>query len=149
MLVSQWTVGPEAAVTESGASRLAQRRAEHHHALWIETDETGIEGSIPIGGKKEAVMDVETLGVIFALGPRLDMTGTQELRLGDAGNGATPLPVVEQAGTKLCLAETTADKRLHLGTEFLTGAGERILEAFQWRVRQSAGELPDSTNEGG
>jgi hypothetical protein len=82
----------------------------------------------------------ETLGVIFALGPKLDMACTQELRLGDVGNGAAPLPIVKQASAKLCLAETTAVKRLHLGAEFLTGVRERIVEAFQWRVRQGTGE---------
>ena len=75
-------------------------------------------------------MDVEALGVVGAISPGLDVTSTQQLRLCDTGDGTTTLPVVEQSGAKLRLAEPSANERLHLGAKFLADVGERILIAF-------------------
>ena len=67
-------------------------------------------------------MDVETLGVVAAVSPRLDVAGTQQLRLGDTGDGAAPLPVIEQPGAKLGLSQSAADLTiLGPGTSALFG----------------------------
>jgi hypothetical protein len=50
---------------------LAKGRAKQHGTNRVEADKPCIEGRVPIRGEKKAVMDVETFGVVFALGPGL------------------------------------------------------------------------------
>ena len=60
-------------------------------------------------------MDVETLGVGFALGPRNDVGGTEERGVADAGERTAALPVVHEAGAEDVLTDALDDESLGLG----------------------------------
>ena len=66
---------------------------EEYRSLVAERNQASVEGCIEMGGEQEAVIDVKPLGVGFAFGPRLDMAGAQEARLGDAGYGTASSPI--------------------------------------------------------
>jgi hypothetical protein len=149
VLVCKWAIGAQVTAAEPGKRVITKRGAEHRRTVPCESDEPRVEGGVPISGEEEAVMDVQALGVIAAVGPRLDMAGAQQLRLGDTGDGAATLPVVKQPGAKLGLAKPAADERFDLGAEPLVDPGERRLVTLQRRVGQGPRELPDPANEGG
>ena len=121
--------------------------AEDRCAIRIEGYKTRVEGCVPIGGEKKAVIDIEALGVVGAVSPGFDMAGTQKLRLRNPGDCAAPLPVVEQSGAKFDLPDPTTHERLNLCAKFLTDMRECILKAFQRRIRQSTGKPPDPPNK--
>ena len=50
--------------------------------------------------EQEAVVEVEALGVGGALSPGLGMAGPEQRRQGDPGDGAGPLPVIQEASTE-------------------------------------------------
>src|SRR5690242_8974124 len=56
-----------------------------HLAVVLESNELFIEERIHVGRQENAVMAIETLG-IAAFAPRLDMTGDQHARIGNAGH---------------------------------------------------------------
>ena len=52
-----------------------QLRTEQDLPVNTKRDQMRIEGRIEVGGEKQAVVDVQTLGVGFAFRPRDDMAG--------------------------------------------------------------------------
>jgi hypothetical protein len=47
-----------------------------------------------MGGEEQAIKDVKALSVGYAIGPRLDVTRPQELRLIDARDWAPPSTII-------------------------------------------------------
>ena len=68
-----------------------------------------------MGGEQEAVIDVKPLGVGFAFGPRLDMTGAQEAWLSNSGHGTPPAPIGQQGVSKHVLPDTLNDQSFSFG----------------------------------
>ena len=56
---------------------LGELGREKNRALVGKRNQAGIEGGIEVSGKQETVVDVEPLGIGFAFGPRLYVTGAQ------------------------------------------------------------------------
>lgn len=67
-----------------------------------------------MSGEQKAVEDIEALGIGRAIGPCLDVAGTQELRLVDSGDWAPPAPIIDEALTKNILTDPLDDKPLGL-----------------------------------
>lgn len=62
-------------------SRLVVERGRHDdRAVVGDGDEAAVEGGVELRREEEPVPDVEALGVARAVGPRLDVAGTEELR---------------------------------------------------------------------
>ena len=60
-------------------------------------------------------MDVEAFGVTFAIAPRNDVRGAKKSRIGDAGERAAALPIVDQSSAKNVLADPLGDEPFGLG----------------------------------
>ena len=54
---------------------LGELGQKKNHPLVGKRNQAGIEGGIEVSGEQETVVDVEPLGIGFASGPRLDVTG--------------------------------------------------------------------------
>ena len=91
-------------------------------------------------------MDVEAFRVGFAFGPGDDVGGAEQGWVGDSGQRATGLPVVEQAVAEDVLADALDGEALDFG-----GPGESgglMLEDVQRRIRQAGGELVEARQHG-
>lgn len=88
---------------------------KHWQPLPIECDEAAIEGRIPKRRKQYTIIYVEPLGIAFAICPRDNVGCTQERRIGDPRQRATPLPVVHQAIAKDVLSDPLHNQTLDLG----------------------------------
>jgi len=111
---------------------------------------------------------IEPLRVV-AFGPRDDVGGPQQLRIGDAGDRAAGSPTVHQRGAEDLLADVLDDEPLGLGRLRQTGGlrtkpGERgvgkadgeLVDSVEGRMERGHNELnlkvarpgPDSAEDG-
>lgn len=104
-----------AANAERRSSNFAQRRADKNGPIVAEADQALIEGGIPQGRKEEAVVDIQTL-LVFAIGPRHDVRGAEQRRLGDACQRAAAAPIIHQRFAEDVLANALNHQPLGLCT---------------------------------
>lgn len=87
-------------------------------------------------------MNVEALGVGFASLPGDDMRGPQESRVGNAGQGAAGLPVLQEASAEDVLADALDLQAFGFG--FLRQLLGLRLKFHQRRVGQAGGQAVDA-----
>jgi hypothetical protein len=73
MLGSQPLQARNGPIEEDVSLQCSQCRVRQHLPAVRETHAPGVEGRVPQGGKQQAVVDVEALGVVVALSPRHDV----------------------------------------------------------------------------
>src|SRR5579883_380289 len=115
VLVAQAVEARRRGETERGARDGAERWGGDREAVVVEGDEAFVEGGVPESGEEEAVMDVEALRIARAVRPADDVRGAQQRPLGDAGERAAALPIVEQRVAEDVLPDTLHDEPLRLG----------------------------------
>lgn len=93
---------------EQGNHRRVEVWSNERPASIIETDETGIERSIPVCGKQQAVENVQSLLVASATCPGDDMARAEQRTLGDARERAFIVPVIEQGTPEIALPNPLA-----------------------------------------
>jgi len=114
-------------------------------AVVFDRHEALVEHGVQVDGQEDAVVDVEALGVAFAIGPWLDVAGPQQLRHGQAGDGAAALPEIDEALAEDVLPNALNDQALDLG-----GPREsrgRLLERVEQLVWQGPAELDRASEE--
>jgi hypothetical protein len=111
-------------------TRLVIERTRHQDgAVVVDGDKPAVEDGVEVRGEQKAVPDVEAFGVAVAGGPGLDVARAQQLGDGEASDGASALPQVQQALAEEVLAYALDDETLGLG-----GSGQRgslLLEAVE------------------
>ena len=168
MRVAQMGQSRRASNTERGTGGGAQSGVGEHGTVVSEAEETRIERGIPERGEEQAVVHIEPLRVV-AFGPRDDVGGPQQLRIGDAGDRAAGSPIVHQRGADDLLAHVLDDEPLGLGRLRQTGGlrtkpGERgvgkadgeLVDSVEGRMERGHNELnlkvarpgPDSAEDG-
>ncbi len=93
-------------ITKSGGSEQA--------TFVSESDESGVEQRVKMGGEEEAVEDIQPLGVGFAIRPGFRVARPQEFGDGHAGERAGSAPVFQQG----LAVEILADALLHEAQRF-------------------------------
>src|SRR5690606_19462249 len=135
---------------EHRAGVRVERVAYDDRAVVLHRDEAPIEGGIEVRCEQDAVVNVEPLGVGFAVGPGFDMARAQQRRDGETGDGAPPLPEVEKPVAEQVLPDALDDEALGLGR--LRQPSDLLLERVKQLVRQRFRELertPEKTVQRG
>src|SRR5690242_5580831 len=76
-------------------SVLAEKLTDQSSSVVGKADEPSIEGGVPKCGEQEAVVHVEAL-CIRAIRPGHDVRRSKQGRIGDAGDGASAAPIINQ-----------------------------------------------------
>lgn len=84
-------------------------------AVFTDCKKSPIKRGIKMRSQEESVPDVEPLGVGFAVGPGLYVTGSQQLRNRKSSHGTAAFPELEQSLAKHILADALHDETLNFG----------------------------------
>lgn len=124
---------------ESRTRLLAEGLRKDRNAVIAEGDQTAIEYGIPKSRQKQAIMDIQTLGVVFTVAPWLDVRGTEKRLVDNPGQRASPPPVFDQTLTKDVLADTLDHKafRLRRFRQVLC----TVKKLLKWCVGKACGKL--------
>ena len=95
-------------------ARRVERVAHDDRAIVCHRDEAAVERGVEVRREQNTVVDVEPLGVRLAVGPGLDVARAQERRHSEPGDGAAPLPEVEEPVAKQVLSDALDDEPLGL-----------------------------------
>ena len=105
-----------------------------------------IESRIQVCGEKQAVVDVQTLGIGFAIRPGHDVAGPQEPGVADASNRAGSIPEQHQRFAEHVLAYAFLAEPLHLGCAWWLAKPLPI--PAQRLIGQAASKAPDHPGGG-
>ena len=105
-----------------------------------------IESRIQMGGEKEAVVDVQTLGVGFTICPRDDVARAQEPGVADSSDCAGSIPEQHQRFAEHLLAYAFLSEPLYLGCA--RWLAKPLPIPAQRRVGQAASKAPDHASGG-
>lgn len=97
-----------------------------------------VEGCVPQSGEQQAVVNLQALGIARASRPGYDVRGSQQRWVVDAGDGATPVPILDESPAEDALAD--ALYREPLGFRRLRQATRFSLEFCERRVREAQAE---------
>lgn len=81
----------------------------------FDRDETQVECGVEMGRQQNPVVYIESFGICFAMGPRLNMARSEQLAHGESRYGAAAAPIIEQCCPKQVLADALDNEPFDLG----------------------------------
>ncbi len=91
----------------------AESLRNQYFAYCIHRNKADVESRIQLGCQQKAIKNVKPLGIILAIGPRLDMTRTEQLRHSKSGDGTATVPILQQPPAENVLANALNDEAFH------------------------------------
>lgn len=73
-----------------------------------------VKSCVPQGREQDAVVYIEPLGIVTAVGPWDDVGGPKQSGIGDAGEGTAVAPIVQQRAAEYILADALHDETFGL-----------------------------------
>ena len=121
---------------------LAKPGRELGPAIVVEGHERAVECGVPKGGKEKTIVHVKPFGIAVTFAPGYDVRSAQQGRVGNAGQRATPLPVIHQAVAKDVLPDPLHDQPF--GLRRARQICSAPLELPQRRIGQTDAQFVDA-----